>query len=524
MNNRIVDTKNRESGKPFSEQEKLEASGVFGPHLFTHPHLWDDQRKAERALVSVAQNGPEQFASFAELLAKNHPNLRCPNLTSFEIPQNAIDMETRAKWAQDEHPLLQNLAWLTVSKQDFVNNIKAFAKVAEPLTAWESVKRNGQIDREALDVLWESLNPAKSSDFYIMKEILAHPLFVMGEEQEKKLDKEPLLFAASLNGAKSSRFVYRVRNWLEHQPANVVQMAKLPPKDSLRKAEAPVGLSVVPLRPRDDGLAVELSHAWNNKQVKPVKLDGKYSQGSKLIQANGKTYLLKGEPLKQTGEDGESTPAQREAAFPEMAVAMLERGDALAKSFIPAALLLAGNHVYAAMEWKGGEDICTLDQLYRHNHADSQKVMADKLATGDLHKIACIDYVLGNPDRHGNNIMTDGKDIWFIDHAGAFVDILDPTNGKTFVPFYLRVNVPPKVNFSELSQAQKLNAMSQPSLPSAGDDIRAFLWACPIEKVVEIGKGFGIGPQPIWRRFERVLNAVKGENPAIAINRLWVEQ
>lgn len=63
------------------------------------------------------------------------------------------------------------------------------------------------------------------------------------------------------------------------------------------------------------------------------------------------------------------------------------------------------------------------------------------LRNGRLHQWAAMDYILGNPDRHGGNILIGPNDeIALIDHGSAFAgaSFQPATDPNSFIPFYLR--------------------------------------------------------------------------------------
>lgn len=523
------------SAKHIPPQDKLVAASTYGPWLLRFPQLWDTPELAQRAIDTVAKNAPQELTSLMELLAHNYPNLRLHTLNSYgmgELPEQTV-----AKWFHGEQPFLKAAA-LASSPQQLLHLLaqEDWHKHDEGLLLWEALQRNQHISPEILDVIWSKLNPKNSQDYVLAKKVLEHPLFKPKEDLAKVLDKAAAVFATDYNKL-SERGQDRLKPWLQKQPEQIKLHLKLNPmiipnlkKDSLtlkksESAQPKPRAAVSPVNPLDDDLALEIAKAFNTNQVHAIKLDGQYSKGSKLAQINGKVYLLKGEPVQQDEISGSqeqpATPAQREAAFPKMAQSLL-KGDSLSQAFLPAALIQSGQHIYAVMEWKGGKGTCTLDELYRDKPELARKLVDPMMQRGDLHKLAAIDYLFGNGDRHGNNVMTDGKNIYMIDHAGAFAgkDFSPATDQSSFVPFYLRMGIDPKVNYNELSPAAKFNALSVANL-NANRDIRAWLYGIDMPKLVEQAKLFGIEPSGLWHRYEQLLQAVRQENASQGINRLW---
>lgn len=520
------------------EADKYMAASHYGPWLLRFPQLWDTPEIAHKAIETMRKVAPQDLTSFVELLAQAHPEMRIHNISSWMLG-DALPDQTVSKWFGHESPLLKGVA-LAGSSPKLLQLLaqEDWHKHDEALYLWEALKRNQHLSPEILDLLISKLNPKNSQDFVLATKVLDHPLFKPKEDLSKVLDKAAAVFAANYNNM-GERAKARIEPWLKAQPKavklqlhlNPLIIPNLDPQSKTLKKSEPFGYNlsgnvpVSPVNPLDDELATQISQAFNSGKVEAIKLDGKYSKGSRLAAINGKVYLLKGEPIEQNdikgSDEQKATPAQREAAFPKLAQAAL-KGDPLAQAFLPAALVQAGDHIYAVMEWKGGKGTCTLDELYRHDPVSTRKLLDEKLQNGDLHKLAAIDYLFGNGDRHGNNVMTDGKEIYMIDHAGAFAgrDFSPATDGASFVPFYLRTNVEPLVNFNELSGPQKFNHMSVANI-NANRDIRAWLHQLPIEKMVEMAKGNGIDVSGIWKRYQELLRAVNMENASQGINRLW---
>ena len=146
------------------------------------------------------------------------------------------------------------------------------------------------------------------------------------------------------------------------------------------------------------------------------------------------------------------------------------------------------------------------------------------LKTGALHKWAVMDGILGQVDRHGQNLLAN-KDlpakIFLIDAGSTYAgDSFSPGHDKSsFVPYYLRAWSPRK--FNTLPPEERLRRM-----PQADHYVEALLrdWvvslsAATLEQTIT---RFGLDPGPCLRRLARLRAAVVDGVPVdLTINRMW---
>jgi hypothetical protein len=61
-----------------------------------------------------------------------------------------------------------------------------------------------------------------------------------------------------------------------------------------------------------------------------------------------------------------------------------------------------------------------------------------------VHRLAALDWILGNPDSHGQNVMVHAEAVALIDHGSAFAgpNFAPGKDSKSFTPYYLRVFAP----------------------------------------------------------------------------------
>lgn len=289
----------------------------------------------------------------------------------------------------------------------------------------------------------------------------------------------------------------------------------------LTKAETTPKLEqVLPGVSQAQETASQVQRAATAGQVQSVDLKGKHSKGTLLVKDPGtkQVFLLKpgsGGPGPAAGAQEEhASQSCREAAF--WHVAKQWHID----SAVPEAELLSiDGKQYAAIEllpfdWKNVEKVRQKDP------GKVLKALERYREPGTLHQWAVLDFVLGNPDRHGMNLMMSPEgELKLIDHGSAFAGIdFDPSRDEnSFVPFYLRAWAPAR--FNALSAGEKLKLMPTVS-HNVEKLLRRWVAALDAQALGSLLQEYGIDPEPSLARLERVRNS---EGPIDqAMNRLWV--
>lgn len=280
---------------------------------------------------------------------------------------------------------------------------------------------------------------------------------------------------------------------------------------------------IEPATPDAQEAAQAVTRASDNGNVTQAHLDGKHSKGSLIAKdhESNLVYLLKpgfGGPGAAAGSSQEhASQSRREVAFWCIAET-LGLGE-----FVPRAdLLIIDGKEYATItmlpfSWKGLQKRLDLDPHLAH------RAFARYRDLGFIHKWAVLDWVLGNPDRHADNMMVsnDGQYFALIDHGSAFAGTsFDPAyDKKSFVPFYLRAWSGQR--FNNLPVADKLARM-----PTVNEKMRAELkaWVNDIhgDRIAGICARFGIDPAPSIERLGLLRVAASKQPVDEAINRLWV--
>lgn len=310
---------------------------------------------------------------------------------------------------------------------------------------------------------------------------------------------------------------------LEASEPNLRALRAIQDMSQTRKGEegAVQAQSVEAGHPDAEQTAEAVRRAFQDEFVVPIKLNGKHAEGTLLArdQDTGEVWLLKPGSGGQTPAAGAkqdpSSQSRREAAFWHLADAW-QLGD-----FIPHTdLLIIDGREYAAIKllpWS----YKTLDKLKKGNASVARTVLDGYRNHGMLHRWAILDFVLGNPDRHANNLMVREGDVKLIDHGSAMAGpAFDPAHDEySFTPFYLRAWAPGK--FSQLTPEQKLKYM--PRLDrQAEEGLRAWLDQLHATDIDRVLYRYGVNPEPARERLARLKVLATQEPVDLAINKLWV--
>jgi hypothetical protein len=281
--------------------------------------------------------------------------------------------------------------------------------------------------------------------------------------------------------------------------------------------------SVVAPLPDGEHYAEAVRRANSAGMIVPVKLGGRHSAGAMVAWDNGAggtglRILLKpsaGVGPAEGANETSASPARREAASYALAKVCGIAGD------LPEChLLQLDGAEFAAMQlipW----DFEGLSTESRGDPALPRRVLASRLKSGDLHRWAAWDYLIGNPDRHGDNVMRRDDNVVLIDEGSALAGAsFDPARDKnTFVPYYLRVWSDPA--WDRLTAEEKLRSM-----PRVSADVRKQLveWLTGIshKDVDRVLLSYGVDPGPALMRLGALHWALMSMPADLAINGQWV--
>lgn len=288
----------------------------------------------------------------------------------------------------------------------------------------------------------------------------------------------------------------------------------------LRLTKSEFNVSVLPrtVMPGQDGaehMAMVIRRAFASNLVYEVRLGGKHSAGTAVAfdREADRFWLLKpgsGRVSPALGvSDVPYSQSRREAAFAQAA-----RSYESMRDFYPECWLLVVDGIETAcMEVMGPG--------YRpaQKYGDAAELIKPYQDTLDIYRWAWWDWVLGNPDDHGGNVLvTEDARVALIDHGSSlagnsFNPPADPE--KSFIPYYLRVNNP--IDWTTASPAERYRCFPMPT-PEERDTLKAWFKGLGArwEGVLE-----ALAPQALpaaKARAERILNA---EDPADALLRTW---
>lgn len=298
---------------------------------------------------------------------------------------------------------------------------------------------------------------------------------------------------------------------------------------SLKKSDDPImeptphADKIVTAHPEGEDVADMIRRAFKTNYVFPVALGGKHSKGSFLAydEKTKTTVLLKSGSGGAGGAAGSSqemaNPNAREAAFWYVA-----KSWKIEDHFPRAEEVILDDHVYAALQLLS-LDFKTLDEREKKDPGTARRVLAPFLHDGTMHKWATLDYVCGNPDRHGQNVMVDDKgEVRLIDHGSAFAGTeFDPAHDHgSFVPYYLRAWCLDE-NFNKLPTETKLKDL--PRVPATvAQELKKWVASIVPEDVKLLCTRYGINPEPTLNRLMRVQVGVATQPLDLVVNQLWV--
>lgn len=311
---------------------------------------------------------------------------------------------------------------------------------------------------------------------------------------------------------------------LEVNDKNLTALRAVKRIQDLNKSEDSVTppTSIEAAMPEGEDVAQAVTKAFHDRFVFRVNLSGKHSKGSLLAHDDdsGVTWLLKpgsgGAGMAAGVQEEKASSAAREATFYQVAKEL-----ELYEWYPRAELLLIDGQPVAAMKllpwtFKTGDRMKKQDPLLVRN------TLQPLLADGTLHKWAALDFILGNPDDHLNNLMMDTEGgVRLIDHGSAFAgSSFDPANDKnSFIPGYLRVWGPD--NFRDLPYKERNRYMPRLAA-SIATRLGAWINSIHSEEISSILHRYGIDPQPTLDRLAKLKTMVM-ETPADrAINTLWL--
>lgn len=287
-----------------------------------------------------------------------------------------------------------------------------------------------------------------------------------------------------------------------------------------KSVHLPKADSIDPFLPIDKDASDAVKRAFDKDMVFSVKLGGKHAKGMFVAwdEQTGETYLVKPGYGKQNPAaglaDGEAGQSQREAAFYRLAEEI-----GLGQHIPETRLVYMDGSLVAILRllpwhYEKAQDVKKRDE------AGVRRLFHLYMEEGVLFRWAVLDYIGGNVDRHGGNVMIYDSDVQMIDHGSSMAGAnFNPGGDKfTFVPFYLRVFV--DTNFKLLPPETRVKTL--PLLSNADEQaLRDWFYSIDIEAVTQAVAEYGIDPLPIVARYKKLSKNGAHGRLDLAINEAW---
>lgn len=305
----------------------------------------------------------------------------------------------------------------------------------------------------------------------------------------------------------------------------------------------PAAQQIVAAHPEGEDVAAAVRRAYEHQFVFQVQLGGKHSKGSMLAHdyQTDTTWLLKsgsgGAGVAAGADQDPSNPNAREAAWYHIA-----EDWGVEDAYPRAELVMIDGHPYAAMRLLAWS-YKPLDKRREKDPGIARRVLQPYLSSGKLHQWAVMDYVLGNPDSHGQNVMSEDprinlerrrhteephhvvvkdEDVKLIDHGSAFAGPgFDPAHDKaSFVPYYLRAWASHDTNFNKLPAEEKLRHMPRVDRDTAAR-LKTWLDGLSADRLRVVCERYDINAKPTLDRLQRLRALAETRPIDEAVDRLW---
>lgn len=284
--------------------------------------------------------------------------------------------------------------------------------------------------------------------------------------------------------------------------------------------------SVIPGVPEAQEAAEAVERAFKDRFVFPVQMAGKHSAGTLIARdvQDGEVWLLKpgsgGESPAAGVAEERASQSRRETGF----WAVAERWG-IQGYFPESRLVIVDGTEYAAIKllpWR----YKTMDKLLGTDPNVGRTILARYKTAGLIFKWGVIDFILGNTDRHANNMMVDAEepaaqaDVKLIDQGSSMAGSdFDPANDRnSFVPYYLRAWAP--MAFNKLPSDDKIKTIPRIS-DQAEKDLRNWIDGLHSDELTIVLSRYGINPGPACDRLAKLKILMSQETADVAVAQLW---
>jgi hypothetical protein len=215
------------------------------------------------------------------------------------------------------------------------------------------------------------------------------------------------------------------------------------------------------------------------------------------------------------------SPAIKEYLYYILAKDSFKMGDYVPEVVI-GRIKLNGKERFAAAIKVLPDDYKTMVSREKTSPGSMSHVMEKMRKTGELHKIAAMEYILGNADAHGGNYMTDGKRVVSIDHGTSFADdtFAPGSDDDSFIPYILRVNRV-RSGMSSEDIAQKLPKIDD---PEALNSLKYWLFHINFDGLQPLLNTLSMDIGSSTKRLHKIQEQItEGARPDEVINKAWLE-
>lgn len=272
--------------------------------------------------------------------------------------------------------------------------------------------------------------------------------------------------------------------------------------------------------------AEAVERAYRDSFVFPAELAGKHSAGSFMAEDpdQKRSYLLKsdagGLSLAAGLADQPVSQVQREAAFWHIANLW-----SLADYFPECHALTIDGKEFACMSIVPFHFV-SLEKISKEEPGNERRILDPFRDSGVLFKWAILDYLLGQTDRHLNNILVDSHarpgeaEIKLIDEGSTFAgkDFAPGVDRITFVPAYLRAWAPKE--FNQLASEDKLRSMPRGSNKALTETVN-WLDNLATDNLAQELQPYGLSADAILDRLAKLKMYLSQDLIDRAIEKLW---
>jgi hypothetical protein len=306
-------------------------------------------------------------------------------------------------------------------------------------------------------------------------------------------------------------------------PTNDEFVAKIQSIMQLRVGEltkAAAEYQVKPLNIESREIAEYLQESFNTGQFESVHLKGKYNEGSMIV-VNNRTHnkwLLKPDQPHNSpasGVDQEPIGQSRREVINSKVAELLGIGNFVVSSD----LVDINGKEYAAMEFFNSDYSGLHTRMT--NGEDIKNILEPYRASGLLFKWAFMDYILGNTDRHGMNVMADSYgNIKLIDHGSSLAgDEFDPANDpNSFIPYYLRA-YSVHDNFRDLSPHDRYHRFPKGNY-QLEHEFAQFVQSVSVEAIWQVLHNYGAKTEAVTHRVKE-LKSIPPEHVLSYLLEIW---